>query len=135
MGGAANYNPEWVYHGLLVGPLRDAVFFLDRLMTGHLLPHHLIETMHERQPIGDPTQGRPWVSPGYGLGLMIGTVQGGAVLSGHTGVGPGSTIAVYHVVGSRPSVTCAAFITTEDPGQAERETVLIAAQATAVKNG
>ena len=132
---ATNFNPQWVYHGLLVGPLCDAALFLDRLMTGHLLPRHLMEAMCERHPLDDLTLGRPWVSPGYGLGLMVGTVQSGAVLSGHTGVGPGSTIAVYHVVGSQPSVTCAAFTAAEDPGPAEREAVLMAAQATAVANG
>ncbi len=47
MGSTSSYHPGWVYHGLAVGPLRDAALLLDRLMTGTLLPSPLLEAMGE----------------------------------------------------------------------------------------
>jgi hypothetical protein len=37
MGEAAEYHPGWVYHGLLVGPIRNAAIILDRLVATDLL--------------------------------------------------------------------------------------------------
>jgi CubicO group peptidase (beta-lactamase class C family) len=97
MGSASAYHPGWVYHGLAVGPLRDAALLLDRLMTGALLlPPGLLEAMGEAHPLSEPNPGRPWNRPGYGLGLMSGIVSSGHRVVGHTGGGPGSVIAVYH---------------------------------------
>jgi hypothetical protein len=72
MGSASSYHPGWVYHGLAIGPLRDAALRLDRLMTGALLPPELLDPMGDAHPIGGPSPGRPWNTPGYGLGLMVG---------------------------------------------------------------
>ena len=41
--GVNSYHPGWVYHGLLVGPLREAAVLLDRLMTGTLLSPDLLD--------------------------------------------------------------------------------------------
>jgi hypothetical protein len=72
MGETADYDPRWVYHGLLVGPLRQAALLLDRLMSGNLLPPDLKTAMLECHPVGGPIAGRPWTTPGYALGLMSG---------------------------------------------------------------
>lgn len=93
---AAGYDPGWVYHGLLVGPLDRAALLLDRLLTGPLLPPPLRQAMREARWLGGPVPGRPWQVPGYGLGLMVGRLAGGRELVGHTGVGPESVVAVYH---------------------------------------
>jgi CubicO group peptidase (beta-lactamase class C family) len=119
MGAASSYDPGWVYHGLVVGPLRDAGLLLDRLMTGELLPPHLLEAMAGAHPAGGPFPGRPWKTPGYGLGLMIGIASGGHKVMGHTGRGPGSVIAVYHQPEAEPRVTAAAFAFGEGTGQVE----------------
>jgi CubicO group peptidase (beta-lactamase class C family) len=123
MGTASTYDPGWVYHGLLVGPLADAALCLDRLLGGHLLPQSLLREMQTARALGGPIAGRPWVSPGYGLGLMQGTVEGGITLSGHTGAGPGSVIAVYRCVDGGYSASCAVFDESRNEGAVEAEVV------------
>jgi CubicO group peptidase (beta-lactamase class C family) len=90
------YDPRWVYHGLLVGPIAQAALTLQRLLAGDLLPPPLLSAMCDRYLVGGPIAGRPWQTPSYGLGLMIGETTGGELIAGHTGGGPGSAIAVYH---------------------------------------
>lgn len=108
-----NYDPKWVYHGLLVGPLTAAALLLQRLLAGDLLPPPLLSAMLDRYFVGGPIADRPWKTPAYGLGLMIGETTGGEliagqIIAGHTGGGPGSAIAVYHRLDS-PTGTAAAF--------------------------
>lgn len=108
-GNTSNYDPGWVYHGLLIGPVSQAALFLDRLLLGHLLPGELLVEMQAARALGGPLRGRPWITAGYGLGLMQGSIAGGVRLCGHTGVGPGSVIAVYHFRNGDASACCAAF--------------------------
>jgi CubicO group peptidase (beta-lactamase class C family) len=119
MGFAGSCHPGWVYHGLAVGPLRDAALLLDRLMTGALLPPVLLEAMCEAHPVGGPIPGRPWNLPGYGLGLMSGITSSGNKAIGHTGGGPGSVIAVYHRPDAAPRFTAAAFAFGNDQAEVE----------------
>lgn len=123
MGAASTYDPGWVYHGLLVGPLVEAALCLDRLLDGHLLPQSLLREMQTVRTLGGPIAGRPWVAPGYGLGLMQGKVEGGLVLSGHTGVGPGSIIAVYRCIDGNSTASCAVFDESGNEGAVEAEVV------------
>jgi CubicO group peptidase (beta-lactamase class C family) len=102
------YDPRWVYHGLLVGPIAQAALTLQRLWAGDLLPPPLLSAMCDRYLVGGPIAGRPWQTPSYGLGLMIGETTGGALIAGHTGGGPGSAVAVYHRL-DQPTGTAAAF--------------------------
>jgi CubicO group peptidase (beta-lactamase class C family) len=111
MGEAASYHPGWVYHGLMVGPLRQAALLLARLMTGTLLPRELLVQMRSPLDLG------PWAGLGYGLGLLVGTTTHGTRVAGHTGKGPGSVIAVYHAV--EQGRTTAAFTTADDPTSVE----------------
>jgi CubicO group peptidase (beta-lactamase class C family) len=119
MGSVSSYDPGWAYHGLAVGPLRDAALMLDRLMTGALLPPDLLAAMREAHPVSEPNPGRPWKRPGYGLGLMSGIASSGHKVMGHTGAGPGSVIAVYHRPDAVPPLTAAAFAFGNDIGQVE----------------
>jgi CubicO group peptidase (beta-lactamase class C family) len=122
MGSASSYHPGWVYHGLIVGPLRDAALLLDRLMTGALLPRDLLDAMCASHPVGGPFPGRPLKRPGFGLGLMTGIASSGHKVMGHTGGGPGSVIAVYHRPEAEPrltALTAAAFAFGDDLGQVE----------------
>ncbi|WNF58034.1 serine hydrolase domain-containing protein [Pseudomonas sp. SG20052] len=123
MGAASTYDPGWVYHGLLVGPLVEAALCLDRLLDGHLLPQSLLREMQTVRTLGGPIAGRPWVAPGYGLGLMQGTVESGLTLSGHTGAGPGSIIAVYRCIDGNRTASCAVFDEGGDEGAVEAEVV------------
>ncbi|WP_095056808.1 serine hydrolase [Pseudomonas sp. Irchel s3f7] len=122
-GNPPNYDPAWVYHGLLIGPLSQAALLLDRLLTGHLLPTDLLQAMQTARTLGGPIPGRPWVTPGYGLGVMQGTTEGGLILCGHTGCGPGSVIAVYRISDGDPSACCAAFGTNVSEGAVEAHVV------------
>jgi len=70
-------------------------------------------------PLDVPVAGRPWVAPGYGLGMMIGDVAGGERFAGHTGGGPGSVVAVYHALSGGPACTAAAFLPGDDQGAVE----------------
>ena len=126
MGRTRDYDPRWVYHGLLVGPLSDAALLLDRLMSGDSLPPALMAAMLERQPVGGPIAGRPWVVPGYALGLMSGDIAGGGAMTGHTGDGPGTVVAVYHRFGEKPR-TAAAFASSDDQGDVEERCALLLA--------
>ncbi|MGZ7456481.1 serine hydrolase domain-containing protein [Pseudomonas sp. Ma2-10] len=123
MGNAPTYDPGWVYHGLLVGPLEEAALCLDGLLSGHLLPNVQLQAMQTARVLGGPIPGRPWISPGYALGLMQGLVMGDLTLSGHTGAGPGSVVAVYRCVDGENAASCAVFHEGADEGVAEADVV------------
>ena len=119
---APEYDSGWVYHGALIGPLTQAALLLDRLMTGELLGLALTGAMLDRHPVPGSYPGRPWVSPGYGLGMMIGTIANGALMAGHTGGGPRSVVAVYHDMTTHRG-TAAAFSPGADQGLVENACV------------
>jgi len=119
LGNTSTYDPAWVYHGLLIGPVSQAALFLDRLLGGDFLPSGLLQDMQSARTLGGPIPGRPWISPGYGLGVMQGLIEGGLSLCGHTGCGPGSVIAVYRVCDGDASACCAAFETGASEGAVE----------------
>lgn len=123
MGSAAGYHPGWVYHGLLVGTLSDAALLLDRLLGGSLLPTALLAQTQERRVLGGPLPGRPWIVAGYALGLMQGDIEGDILLSGHTGAGPGSVIAVYRCITDAGPATCAVFQKDAKEGDVEAHVV------------
>lgn len=122
-GAAARYDPAWVYHGLLIGPLQQAATFLDRLLAGELLPANLLDAMQNVHHLGGPIPGRPWQSPGYGLGVMQGPTADGLLLCGHTGGGPGSVVAVYRASRGGDSATVGVFVEGGSEGDVEAAAV------------
>lgn len=120
LGTVVSYHPGWVYHGLLVGPLGQAALLLDRLLTGDLLPPALLQILRDPHRLPGRMPGRPWAEPGYGLGIMAGQGRFGWRVEGHTGGGPGSTCAVYHLPGSAPRRTAAAYAAGDRGGFVER---------------
>lgn len=125
---AQAYDPRWVYHGCLIGTARDAALLLQACCTGALLSASQRAQMQELHPLGGSIAGRPWLSHGYGLGLMIGTTAAGRML-GHSGSGPFSSNAVYHFADRRDPLTIACFGDTPAEGLAETEAVRLALQA------
>lgn len=116
----AGYDPQWVYHGLVVGSPGDAARFLHALLSGSVLPAALLADMTTPFPLGrEPLAGRPWRVTGYGLGLMIGEMEGVGRAVGHSGAGPGSVCAVYHFPDAPTPRVCAAFAPGETEGAAE----------------
>jgi CubicO group peptidase (beta-lactamase class C family) len=127
---AAQYHPGWVYHGLLIGTPGAAVRLLHELLVGTLLPANLLAEMSTPHPLGDlPLPGRPWQATGYGLGLMIGRMEGAGIAVGHSGGGPTSVSAVYHFADLPIPCTVAAFAEGQDEGAAEFEAVRLALPA------
>jgi CubicO group peptidase (beta-lactamase class C family) len=120
MGSAQGYNPGWVYHGLIVGSVVDAAVLLHRLMKNVLLSRDTLQQMQSAHVLGGPVEGRPWQVPGYGLGMMKGETTMGKSVAGHTGGGPGSTVAVYHSLQDvKSNRTSAVFATGEDSASTE----------------
>lgn len=115
------YDTGWVYHGLMVGPLAEAAFMLDRLMAGQLISASMLSEMMDAYPVGQSIPGRPWRVPQYGLGLMVGETHDGRSVAGHTGGGPGSCVAVYRNLSSPSAFTAAAFALGADAGAVERQ--------------
>jgi len=126
-GNRIEYDPGWVYHGLLIGTPGDAVRFLHGLMSGDVLPQKLLAEMRTCHSTSERSlPGRPWETTGYGLGLMIGRMASAGIAMGHSGVGPGSVSAIYHF-GDRPTpCTVAAFGTGDHEGTTEYEVVRLA---------
>jgi D-alanyl-D-alanine carboxypeptidase len=127
-GNRGNYDPGWVYHGLLAGTPADAASFLHRLMAGDVLPAALLTEMTTCHPLGGALPGRPWETHGYGLGLMIGRMTSVGLAVGHSGAGPGSVSAVYYFGDRKKPCTVAAFALADTEGAAENEVARLAAE-------
>ncbi len=124
------YDPGWVYHGCVIGPVGEAALALHRLLAGPLLAPASRQAMLSCFAIGGGIPGRPWVTTGYGLGLMMGSMQDAHAgcrleVAGHSAGGPGSTGAVYHAVTADGRRTAAAFASGSDTGIAEGEALRI----------
>jgi hypothetical protein len=96
MGDGSGYDPAWVLHGLLVGPLAEAASFLHQLLSGHILGERMLAEML-RVRLLPQFRDELWRNPACGLGLM-GAWNGPGEPCGHSGEGPGSGIAVYGTV-------------------------------------
>jgi CubicO group peptidase (beta-lactamase class C family) len=94
MGATHGYDPRWVYHGLVVGPLDEATLFLQRLLQGTLLSRELMAEMQAGYDLPEFASATA-SAPSYGLGLMLGEATPGLRVGGHAGGGPGSSLAVF----------------------------------------
>ncbi|WP_241462644.1 serine hydrolase domain-containing protein [Tateyamaria sp. ANG-S1] len=119
-------DPNWVYHGCLIGTASEAARLLDALFRGQLLGSEALREMLERRTLGGPIQGRPWSECGYGLGLMSGSMDNVGRAIGHSGGGPFSVNAVYHFPDLPEPITVACFTDRTDEGIAENAAVTIA---------
>ena len=90
MGDQSGYDPRWVLHGLLVGPLQEAAQFLHRLLSGTVLGEAMLTEMFRVHQFPQ-FRSALWEHPSYGLGIMGGWDGPGSPSGG----GPGSSIAVY----------------------------------------
>ena len=109
-----NYDPGWVAPGVVASTASDLVSFYEGLFGGALLPRHLLDEM--RAAVRASTQStQRFVSPSYGLGLIVDLESPYGVLYGHSGAGPGYTSAALHVFppGHQP-VTVAVLSNTEN---------------------
>ncbi len=122
MGSRGGYHPGWVYHGLIVGPLLDAARVLRSLLAGDLLSAAVLTEMCRARPLPQ-YRAPPWMEPGYGLGLMTPVVPGGRRVFGHTGEGPGSTIAIYGRSGLEGALVAGAWSSREAAANVEAASI------------
>lgn len=120
--GLPDYDPGWVYPGLVVGPAAEAALALRGILTGDLLKPAALAEMRRWHAIGGALPGRPWLTCGYGLGLMMGTMKASGVraplyVEGHGASGPGSVGSIFHDPAS--GRTAAAFLAGGDEAATE----------------
>jgi CubicO group peptidase (beta-lactamase class C family) len=125
-GNPDGYNPNWVYHGLLIGPPSDAVDFLRRLFAKKFLSEGARSAMKTVYPLGGGIVGRPWTKTGYGLGLMIGEMGEVGAAVGHSGVGHDSVSSLYCFSELPESPVVAVFGQGSDEAITETEAVRLA---------
>ncbi|MCK8059700.1 MULTISPECIES: serine hydrolase [unclassified Fusibacter] len=118
-----NYDPGWVYHGMITGSLKSAAVFFDRLMTGEILSMESIDLMFTPHLLIIDSDDRPWKVPAYGLGMMMDMQEGNLHCMGHTGIGPGSAIAVYHFPHGKVPITVAISKNVTEEGPIEHDVV------------
>ncbi len=88
------YDPRWVLTGVLASNCAELAQFYRELFTGGMLTVELIDQMCRSQAV--PQSRTPFVSPGYGLGLMSDTDSRYGEMYGHTGDGPGYCSTAFH---------------------------------------
>ncbi len=114
---AGHYAVGWVAHGVVASTVSEAARFHAALLSGQLLAPDLLHEMMALRVVAEPMAGRPFGKPGYGLGLMGDAVEPPGPF-GHTGGGPGASVAVYGRPGPQPLVA-AVFTPGELTGPAE----------------
>jgi CubicO group peptidase (beta-lactamase class C family) len=125
-GNPTSYDPRWVFHGLLIGPPTDAVSFLNGLLAGKVISAASLAAMQDERLLGGALPGRPWTQTGYGLGLMVGSMNDAGRVVGHSGIGHDSVSALYTFVDVPARPTVAVFVPGTDEGVAEHEAVRLA---------
>lgn len=114
------YDPGWCFHGLVVGKTVSAARLLHSISSFEIIEAGTLSEMLNPYKLNVNVGNRPWRNPAAGLGLMMDCNDDDIESYGHTGQGPGSTIAVYHFTKSEP-ITIAVFEETNDVIVVENE--------------
>jgi D-alanyl-D-alanine carboxypeptidase len=125
-GNPDGYDPNWVYHGLLIGPPSDAADFLRRLFSEGFLSEGARSAMKTMHALGGSIAGRPWTRIGYGLGLMMGEMGDAGTAFGHSGVGHDCVSSLYCFSGLPGSPVVAVFGQGTEEGITEAAAVRLA---------
>ena len=120
------YDPNWVYHGLIVGTAPDAARFLHRLFTSQFLSNDSRTALFDSVPLPFALPDRPFRKPTCGTGLMIDPQSPHGMMFGHTGGGPGSVSAVFRFPDLEQPRTVAAFADHDDEAALERHLLELA---------
>lgn len=103
------YHPSWVAHSVVISTAPELAKIIDALFRGKLLDLSLVEQMSH--PIHHLGKYPLFKNLGYGLGLFVDRESPHATVKGHTGEGPGYSVAAFHfprLAGS--STTIAALV-------------------------
>ncbi|MGG6238130.1 serine hydrolase domain-containing protein [Nodosilinea sp. AN01ver1] len=91
---AQRYHPGWVSHGVVVSTAAELAAMIDALFTGQILDLSLVNRM--AQPVHSLGAHSPLQNVGCGLGLFMDTDSSYGQVAGHSGGGPGYSIAAFH---------------------------------------
>ena len=113
-----NYHIDWVSHRAIASNVTESAIFFDALFDERIISRALLREMststpHPRMPF------RPFVRPGYGMGLQIDHGWPSGPIYGHSGGGPGAQIAVCSLRSESDPITVVVAITSETLAQAE----------------
>lgn len=100
-----SYHPAWVAHSVVISTAPELAKIIDALFRGKLLKLSLVEQMS--YPIHNLGKYPLFENLGYGLGLFIDTESPHGRVRGHTGEGPGYSVAAFHfsrLVGSNATI-------------------------------
>lgn len=103
------YHPSWVAHSVVISTAPELAKIIDALFSGEILDLSLVEQMSH--PIHSLGKYPLFENLGYGLGLFVDTESPHGKVKGHTGEGPGYSVAAFHfpkLAGS--STTIAALV-------------------------
>ncbi|MBD1847562.1 beta-lactamase family protein [Cyanobacteria bacterium FACHB-63] len=103
------YHPGWVSHGVVVSTAPELAKMIEALFLNKILSSALIEQMLD--PVHILGKYPLFEKLAYGLGLFIDLESPYGLVAGHTGEGPGYSVAAFHfpnLVGSR--ITIAAIV-------------------------
>lgn len=113
------YHPLWVSHGVISSSAYETAVIMNAVFSGALLERDQLDIMTCGFKVEGVT-GRPFYDPHYGCGLMTDTGAPYGPVYGHTGGGPGSSAACYHLARKSKPFTVAVLTDGEDSVQAER---------------
>lgn len=88
------YHPSWVAHSVVISTAPELAKIIDALFRGNILDLSLVEQMS--YPIYNLGKYPLFQNLGYGLGLFIDTESPHGKVKGHTGEGPGYSVAAFH---------------------------------------
>ncbi|MBW4652656.1 MAG: beta-lactamase family protein [Kaiparowitsia implicata GSE-PSE-MK54-09C] len=103
------YHASWVAHSVVISTAPELAKIIDALFRGEILDLSLVEQMSN--PIHNLGKYPLFENLGYGLGLFVDTESPYGKVKGHTGEGPGYSVAAFHfprLAGS--STTIAALV-------------------------
>jgi D-alanyl-D-alanine carboxypeptidase len=126
---AQRYHPGWVSHGVVVSTAAELATMIDALFAGQILDASLVDQM--AQPVHSLGPHPPLQNVGCGLGLFMDTDSPYGQVVGHSGGGPGYSIAAFHFSALAGCPTTIAAATNQEGNNVGVDVVYAVAQALA----
>jgi D-alanyl-D-alanine carboxypeptidase len=106
------YHPSWVAHSVVISTAPELAKIIDALFRGKILDSSLVEQMS--YPNHNLGKYPLFENLGYGLGLFVDTESPYGKVTGHTGEGPGYSVAAFHFPRLTDSSTTIAVLINRD---------------------
>lgn len=110
------YHPSWVAHSVVISTAPELATIIDALFRGKILDMNLVEQMS--RPIYTLGKYPLFENLGYGLGLFVDAESPHGEVKGHTGEGPGYSVAAFHFPQLASCTTIAALVNRDKPDYA-----------------